>query len=176
MVKKKTSDQPKLPDEKDRPADPEARATDQGVSDEQVKCPSCDHFLINTPSGAICPKGHHGVFRRVSSHTHRLGLMQLAGDSIPEAFLLPIAIRSAGAGPVTSIAKQLFSVQDHHGIWHRVRRTNPKENDTVIAQLGEAALELRRWTALEERIGATFEEDDAKDEQSHDETMEGGHA
>lgn len=119
-------------------------------------CPVCGTPLLNTPSGAVCIKGHVGIYPKVPTAISNSALMLMAGEVVLKAVRLSIQIASGYGVPGTAHTSVLYRINhpDYEGIWYRVPRSNPTEFTTsiegnIVAMDGDKGIELRRWKDLE---------------------------
>ena len=137
-------------------------------------CPDCDHPLMNTPSGAVCPKGHRGIFPKVSRSEHNHAVRLLQNAAIQEAKVLPIKVANR---PPWMFTTDVFTIQGQPGLWARMKRGSSSTNLVVRlrdpVKKSDSFIEVCRLRDVEQSMVNAFamlldETEKETDEQTED--------
>jgi len=103
-----------------------------------LNCPTCGSPLANIRTGAICLKGHGGIYPKVDSITDARATGIDIPVATPTAFM-HLKLETSEDGEHRIIDKAIYTIAGKHGIFSRVarlhNRTEPSVKDGMIASV-----------------------------------------
>jgi len=119
-----------------------------------MKCKKCGVLLVNSVSGALCPKGCGGLHPKVSSKEHRAAVWAMRTEEIPKVLACSLirAISTRGGGFADSV---VYYFLGELGLYRRVARKTPTlqaAEGNRLGRFGDQVVELRWWSALEDYV------------------------